>query len=189
MKIIIATDAWKPQINGVVTTLGKMGDELSLLGHQVKYITPESFSTLPCPSYPSIRLAICPKNKVSRMLDEFKPDAVHIATEGPLGQAARTYCIKLNIKFTTSYHTQFPEYLRLRAPIPISWTYAFLRRFHEKAVCTMVPTPSQQQRLIDRGAQAEIKEIRGGKDSPASLADNAALDSVDGHGLLLCVRK
>ena len=161
MKIIIATDAWKPQINGVVTTLGKMGDELSLLGHQVKYITPESFSTLPCPSYPSIRLAICPKNKVSRMLDEFKPDAVHIATEGPLGQAARTYCIKLNIKFTTSYHTQFPEYLRLRAPIPISWTYAFLRRFHEKAVCTMVPTPSQQQRLIDRGFSNVVVWSRG----------------------------
>ncbi|GJM04141.1 MAG: GDP-mannose-dependent alpha-mannosyltransferase [marine bacterium B5-7] len=161
MKIIIATDAWKPQINGVVTTLGKMGDELSLLGHQVKYITPQSFSTLPCPSYPSIRLAICPKNKVSRMLDEFKPDAVHIATEGPLGQAARTYCIKRNIKFTTSYHTQFPEYVRLRAPIPISWTYAFFRRFHKKAVCTMVPTPSQQQRLIDRGFSNVVVWSRG----------------------------
>lgn len=161
MRIVIATDAWKPQINGVVTTLGKMGDELTLLGHEMKYITPLSFKTFPCPSYPSIRLAILPKNKVSAMLDEFAPDAIHIATEGPIGQAARSYCLKNNLKFTTSYHTQFPEYVRLRAPIPLAWSYAFLRRFHGKAMRTMVPTPSQQQRLQQRGFNNVVIWSRG----------------------------
>lgn len=149
MKIVIATDAWAPQINGVVTTLGKMGEELTALGNEVKYVTPEGFKTFPCPSYPDIRLAILPNNKVASILDEYKPDAIHIATEGPLGYAARKYCLKNNLKFTTSYHTQFPEYVRLRAPIPTSWTYSFLRQFHKKAHCTMVPTPSQKQRLVD----------------------------------------
>lgn len=149
MKIVIATDAWAPQINGVVTTLRKMGEELTAIGNDVKYITPESFKTFPCPSYPSIRLAILPNSKVASLLDEYKADAIHIATEGPLGHAARKYCLKNNLKFTTSYHTQFPEYVRLRAPIPTSWTYTFLRQFHKKAQCTMVPTPSQKQRLID----------------------------------------
>ncbi len=149
MKIVIATDAWTPQINGVVTTLSKMGEELTALGNEVKYITPEGFKTFPCPSYPSIRLAILPNSKVTSILDEYEPDTIHIATEGPLGQATRKYCLKNNLKFTTSYHTQFPEYVRLRAPIPTSWTYTFLRQFHKKAQRTMVPTPSQKQRLID----------------------------------------
>ena len=150
MKIMIVTDAWAPQINGVVTTLEKMGEELNKVGNKVKYITPEGFKTFPCPSYPSIRLAILPDKRVAELLEEFQPEAIHIATEGPLGKAARKYCIKKNIKFTTSYHTQFPEYVRLRAPIPLSWTYKYLNNFHKKAVRTLVPTPSQQQRLIDR---------------------------------------
>lgn len=149
MKIVIATDAWAPQINGVVTTLEKMGEELTALGNEVKYITPDGFKTFPCPSYPSIRLAILPNSKVASILDAYKPDAIHIATEGPLGHAARKYCLKNNLKFTTSYHTQFPEYVRLRAPIPTAWTYTFLRQFHKKAQRTMVPTPSQKQRLVD----------------------------------------
>lgn len=161
MKIVIATDAWTPQINGVVTTLEKMGEELTSLGNEVKYITPDGFKTFPCPSYPSIRLAILPKNKVRSTLDEFKPDAVHIATEGPLGQAARSYCIKNNLKFTTSYHTQFPEYVRLRAPVPLAWTYAFLRRFHKQAIRTMVPTPSQQQKLLERSFSNVVVWTRG----------------------------
>jgi len=161
MEIVIATDAWKPQINGVVTTLGKMGEELTKVGHHIKYITPQSFRTFPCPSYPSIRLAILPKHKVSSILDEFKPDAIHIATEGPIGQATRSYCLKNNLKFTTSYHTQFPEYLRLRAPIPLTWSYAFLRRFHGKAIRTMVPTPTQQQRLRQRNFNNVVIWSRG----------------------------
>ncbi|MBL1141297.1 MAG: glycosyltransferase family 1 protein [Proteobacteria bacterium] len=161
MKIVIATDAWAPQINGVVTTLGKMGEELTQIGNDVKYITPKEFKTFPCPSYPSIRLAILPKKKVRMILDDFKPDIVHIATEGPLGQAARSYCLKNNLKFTTSYHTQFPEYVRLRAPIPVAWIYTFLRRFHKQASRTMVPTPSQQQKLIDRNFSNVVVWPRG----------------------------
>lgn len=161
MKIVIATDAWAPQINGVVTTLGKMGEELTALGNEVKYITPEEFKTFPCPSYPSIKLAILPKKKVHEILDSYKPDIVHIATEGPLGQAARSYCVKNKLKFTTSYHTQFPEYVRLRAPIPTAWTYSFLRRFHKEAERTMVPTPSQQQKLIDKNFSNVVVWPRG----------------------------
>jgi glycosyltransferase involved in cell wall biosynthesis len=161
MKIIIATDAWKPQINGVVTTLEKTGEELTALGNDVKYITPEGFETFPCPSYPSIRLAIRPKNKVASILDEFAPDVIHIATEGPIGQAVRAYCVKNNLQFTSSYHTQFPEYVRLRAPIPVSWTYAFLRRFHNKAKRTMVPTASQQQRLLENKFSNVVVWSRG----------------------------
>lgn len=161
MKIVIATDAWAPQINGVVTTLGKMGEELTALGNEVKYITPEEFKTFPCPSYPSIKLAILPKKKVNEILSTYKPDIVHIATEGPLGQAARSYCVKNKLKFTTSYHTQFPEYVRLRAPIPTAWTYAFLRRFHKQAERTMVPTPSQQQKLIDQNFSNVVVWPRG----------------------------
>ena len=161
MKIVIATDAWAPQINGVVTTLEKMGEELTALGNSVKYITPEGFKTFPCPSYPSIRLSILPKAKVTSMLNEFEPDAIHIATEGPLGQAARAYCLKNKLKFTTSYHTQFPEYVRLRAPVPLAWTYAYLRRFHDKAERTMVPTPSQQQMLFNRNFSNVVVWSRG----------------------------
>lgn len=161
LKIIIATDAWKPQINGVVTTLGKMGEELTQLGNEVEYITPEKFKTFPCPSYPSIRLALFPKKKVRKILDEYKPDIIHIATEGPIGLAVRSYCKKNNLKFTTSYHTQFPEYVRLRVPIPLSWSYKFLRRFHKQASRIMVPTPSQQKKLIDRNFSNVVVWTRG----------------------------
>ncbi len=161
MKISIVTDAWSPQINGVVTTLEKMGEELNAVGHEVMYVTPEDFRTFPCPSYPSIRLALLPNSGVHAMLDRFQPDAIHIATEGPLGHAARKYCLKRNLKFTTSYHTQFPEYVRLRAPIPVSWTYSYLRRFHGSAQRTMVPTPSQKQKLVDRNFDNVVVWSRG----------------------------
>ena len=148
MKIVIITDAWYPQTNGVVTTLNRTGECLQQMGHDVLFITPESFRTVPLPTYRSIRLAILPDRKVAGMLDDFMPDAVHIATEGPLGIAARKYCLKKRLKFTTAYHTQFPQYVRLRAPIPVRFTYYLLRRFHEKAVRTMVPTESQRQELL-----------------------------------------
>lgn len=151
MKIVIVTDAWEPQVNGVVRTLKQTSKYLQQLGHEVILITPSEFKTIPCPSYPSIRLALFPGRKLSQMMRESDADAVHIATEGPLGIAARRWCIKNNVQFTTSYHTQFPEYLRLRAPIPLKLSYAWLRRFHGKAVRTLVPTPSQQQKLLDKG--------------------------------------
>lgn len=147
MKIAIVTDAWHPQINGVVTTLGKTGESLASMGNDVLFVTPENFRTVPCPTYPSIQLAINPAGKTNSMLDAFAPHAVHIATEGPLGWAARSYCKKRGIAFTTSYHTQFPQYVKLRAPVPISWSYTVLRGFHGAAVRTMVPTPSQRREL------------------------------------------
>jgi len=151
MKIVIVTDAWTPQVNGVVRTLKQTRKCLEQLGHEVHFITPELFRTIPCPSYPSIPLSLFPGRKVAKLLNHHNANAIHIATEGPLGMAARRWCLRNNIQFTTSYHTQFPEYVRLRAPIPLSWTYAWLRRFHGQAVRTLVPTESQRQRLLERG--------------------------------------
>src|SRR5215470_11392421 len=108
MRILIASDAWSPQVNGVVTTLKNTTRELEALGHSVKLITPEGFRTVPCPTYPEIRLAVAPSTRVVRMIDEFEPDAVHIETEAPLGLAARRYCLTADRPFTTAYHTQFP---------------------------------------------------------------------------------
>lgn len=151
MKIVIVTDAWRPQVNGVVKTLSKTRDHLLEMGHEVVIITPQDFRTVPCPSYPSIRLSVLPYRKLTRKLGEIRPDAMHIATEGPLGMAARRWCLRHDFQFTTSYHTQFPEYLRLRLPVPLSISYAWLRRFHRPAVHTLVPTASQQRRLHERG--------------------------------------
>jgi len=151
MKIAIITDAWEPQINGVVRTLKATTAELRKLGHQVTIFSHIGHRTIPCPGYSSIRLAVFPTKKLTRDLETINPDAIHIATEGPLGMAARRWCLKNNISFTSSYHTQFPEYLRLRLPIPLSLSYAWFRRFHSKATSTLVPTASQKKRLNDHG--------------------------------------
>lgn len=171
MKLAIVTDAWEPQVNGVVRTLGKTRDHLLEMGFDVIMITPQSFKTVPCPSYPSIRLAVLPYRKLANMLHNLQADAVHIATEGPLGMAARRWCLKNRIHFTTSFHTQFPEYLRLRLPVPLSWSYAWLRRFHRPAVRTLVPTISQQQRLQQHGFQEVVVWGRG-VDTSVFKADN-----------------
>lgn len=151
MKIVIVTDAWEPQVNGVVRTLKKTHDHLIEMGNEVIMLTPNEHKTVPCPSYPSISLALFPGRKIARQLEQIKPDAIHIATEGPLGMAARRWCLRHQFKFTTSYHTQFPEYLKLRLPIPLSWSYSWFRRFHNKAVHTLVPTLSQKERLEQNG--------------------------------------
>lgn len=153
MKLVIVTDAWEPQVNGVVRTLGKTREHLQEIGYEVIMITPLNFKTIPCPTYPSIRLALLPYRKLSNMLDNLQANAVHIATEGPLGMAARRWCLRHKIQFTTSFHTQFPEYVRLRLPIPLSWSYAWIRSFHRPAARTLVPTISQQQRLQHHGFQ------------------------------------
>ena len=140
MKIAIVTDAWYPQINGVVRTLTKTREGLEALGHEVMMITPDSFRTLPCPTYPEIRLSIFPGRLVSARLQAFCPDHLHIATEGPLGLAARAYARRNQLAFTTAYHTRFPEYVRSRVLMPLSWTYAFLRWFHGPAKAVMAPT-------------------------------------------------
>lgn len=161
MKIVIVTDAWKPQVNGVVTTLEKTGDTLRSQGHEVNFITPNLFRTIPMPTYPEIRLAIAARKKVWNLLAQYNPDAVHIATEGPLGYAARRYCRKHGLEFTTSYHTQFPEYIRLRAPIPLKVSYAVLRWFHGGATRTLVATQSQRNTLIAHGFNNLVDWSRG----------------------------
>lgn len=161
MRIAIVTDAWRPQVNGVVRTYEHVSAELERSGHEVRLLTPEGFHTFPCPSYPSIRLALLPGGRLTRQLDGFNPDAVHVATEGPLGCAARGLCIKRRIPFTTSFHTQFPEYIRMRAPVPLGWSYAFLRHFHAAAQRTLVPTESMRLRLAARGFQNVVVWSRG----------------------------
>jgi glycosyltransferase involved in cell wall biosynthesis len=150
-RIAIVTDAWAPQVNGVVRTYENVVRELARLGHEVLVVHPGGYLTVPCPGYPSIRLAVAPGRRLSRSLSQFRPDAVHIATEGPLGIAARRWCIRGQRPFTTSFHTRFPEYIRLRAPIPVAWSYAWLRRFHGRAEATLVPTPSMRSHLEARG--------------------------------------
>lgn len=161
MRIVIATDAWSPQVNGVVTTLKQTCETLRSQGHNVLMITPEGRRTMPCPTYPEIRLAIFQRRRIARELDEFRPDCIHIATEGTLGLAVRRYCIRRGIPFTTAYHTQFPEYVRARFPIPVSWTVAVMRWFHRRAARTMVPTPGIQELLRGRGFNNVVIWSRG----------------------------
>jgi len=148
MKILIVTDAWLPQINGVVRTLLATQKTLIQMGHEVDMITPDLFYTIPCPTYPEIRLAISPTyRKILKKINTFQPDAIHIATEGPLGLSARRCCLKLDKKFTTSFHTKFPEYINARFKIPVAWTYKFLRRFHNAASNVMVATQTMREEL------------------------------------------
>lgn len=151
MKIALVTDAWLPQVNGVVRTLGSTIREIEAAGHEVKVILPADFRTVPCPTYPEIRLALFAGRAVRRRLEALDPDAVHVATEGPLGLAARNWCVRHARPFTTAYHTQFPEYVRARAPIPLSFGYAAVRWFHGQATRTLVTTPSMQRQLESRG--------------------------------------
>lgn len=151
MRILLATDAWSPQVNGVVITLGRTIDGMRNAGHEVEVVGPEGFRTIPCPSYPEIRLAVAPFRRFAALADAFAPDAVHIATEGPLGQAARRWCLARRLAFTTAYHTRFPEYVRARIRLPVAVTYAWLRRFHAPASAVMVATRSIRDDLQRRG--------------------------------------
>ena len=151
MRIMIVTDAWAPQTNGVVRTLTHTAAWLGRFGHQVRMLTPRDCHSIACPTYPEIRLSLLPRRAVHHGFDEFAPQALHIATEGPLGLAARRYCLKRALRFTTSYHTQFPQYLRARFPIPIAASYWALHRFHGAAARTMVSTASLRQDLSARG--------------------------------------
>lgn len=160
-RIALVTDAWAPQVNGVVTTLEQVTSRLRARGCEVDVVHPLLFRTLPCPTYPSIRLAVLPGAAVARRLAAFAPDAVHIATEGPLGMAARACCLSRRWPFTTSFHTQFPEYVRARVPIPLAVTYAWLRRFHGAAARTLVATETVAQRLAARGFTGLTRWMRG----------------------------
>nr|MBF0682002.1 glycosyltransferase family 1 protein [Pseudomonas sp.] len=155
MKILIVTDAWNPQVNGVVRTLTQTRSELIQMGHEVDLLTPLEFRTLPCPTYPEIRLSLFARGKVNARLKAARPDALHIATEGPLGMAARAYALRNNMPFTTAYHTRFPEYVQARTRLPLSITYRFLRWFHGRSSAVMVPTEVVRRDLLDNGFQAE----------------------------------
>jgi glycosyltransferase involved in cell wall biosynthesis len=151
-RVLIVTDAWAPQVNGVVRTLETLGRDLSAMGHEVRYSTPEGHITFPMPTYPEIRLVIFPRKSLERMIDEFHPDAIHIATEGTMGMSARAICIKRKIPYTTSFHTRFPEYVHARFPfISEKMVYRFLRWFHDPAEAMMVATPSLEAELRGHG--------------------------------------
>jgi glycosyltransferase involved in cell wall biosynthesis len=148
MKIALITDAWRPQINGVVTTLIELVEQLNTKGHVVEVIHPDLFKTRPCPGYAGIDLAVKPYKQLAKQLNAFQPDAIHIATEGPLGWAARKYCLKHEFPFTTAFHTRFPEVLKAALHIPLWIGYAIFRYFHKASAGVMVPTHGVM-RLLD----------------------------------------
>jgi len=151
VRVLIVTDAWYPQINGVVRTLSAMRDEMTRMGDEIYMLTPEEFTSLPCPTYPEIRLAIAGPGAVAQVVQQFLPCAIHIATEGPLGLAARCLCVKRSLPFTTAFHTRFPEYIEARLKIPADWIYPLLRWFHGRSSIVMAPTPLVVRNLSDRG--------------------------------------
>ncbi len=149
--ILIVTDAYYPQINGVVRALDRIAKELEKKGFKVEFLEPSQFKTFPMPTYKEIRLSFTIPSVIKDKIDFINPDAIHIATEGPLGVMARKYCIKRNIVFSTSFHTQYPEYIRARAPVPLRWTYAYFRRFHSAAKYCLVSSKTVAKRLQQRG--------------------------------------
>jgi glycosyltransferase involved in cell wall biosynthesis len=161
MRIVVVTDAWFPQINGVVRTLEALRVALEALGHESLFITPEAFRTMPCPSYPEIRLAITRPAVIGRCIKAFRADAVHIATEGPLGWMARSWCLRHGRPFTTAFHTRFPQYLHARWRIPPTMTYSLLRRFHGPSATIMVSTQSIEDDLKSRGFTQIRRWTRG----------------------------
>jgi len=161
MRILVATDAWHPQVNGVVRTLTMMADAAKTLGADVSFITPQSFPTVGLPSYPDLRVAIPRPGKIARLIAAAQADCIHIATEGPIGIAVRSYCRKRGLRFTTSFHTRFPEYVSARLPIPESWVWAWLRRFHRLSHAVMAATPALADELRGRGFRNVVLWPRG----------------------------
>ena len=161
MRVLIATDAWEPQVNGVVRTLNRTIAELRAMGHAVEVVSPDQFTTLPLPTYPEIRLAMGAYEPMQERFKAFEPEAIHIATEGPVGLAARRLCIEWKLPFTTSYHTRFPEYLSARLPVPNAAGYAYMRWFHRPSGRVMVATPTMREELEKRGFRNLSQWTRG----------------------------
>jgi glycosyltransferase involved in cell wall biosynthesis len=151
MRILLATDAWEPQVNGVVRTLTRTVSECRAMGHEVEVISPDQFKTVPMPTYPEIRLALGAYEEIRERFKAFEPDGIHIATEGPIGMAARRICMEWKLPFTTSYHTKYPEYVAARFPVPLSMGYAFMRWFHKPSGRVMVATPTMRADLEKHG--------------------------------------
>ncbi|SHL55424.1 Glycosyltransferase involved in cell wall bisynthesis [Bradyrhizobium lablabi] len=161
MHILVATDAWHPQVNGVVRTLTMMADAAERLGVEVSFVTPQSFRTFGLPSYRDLRVALPTPAKIARLIEDARPDSIHIATEGPIGLLARRYCRKHQVPFTTSFHTRFPEYISARLPIPESWIWAALRAFHRPSQAVMAATPALSNELRSRGFRNVVLWPRG----------------------------
>jgi glycosyltransferase involved in cell wall biosynthesis len=151
VRIAIVTDAWEPQVNGVVRTLKSIREVLERQGHQVMVLSPDQFYSLPCPTYPEIRLAITRTASVGALLDEFRPSAIHLATEGPLCVAARRWCLRHQRPFTTAYHTQFPDYVSARSGVPAEWIWRYIRWFHAPSSAILASTPSIRESLVAHG--------------------------------------
>jgi glycosyltransferase involved in cell wall biosynthesis len=160
-RVAIVTDAWHPQVNGVVRTLSAICDGLAKTGHETVVFGPDRFRTIPCPGYSTIRLAIGSGRRLGRQMAEFAPRAVHIATEGPLGLAARALFLLYDWPFTTAYHTRFPEYVQARCGLPLAWSYAALRRFHAPSRSVMVATETMRRELSERGFERIVAWTRG----------------------------
>jgi len=151
MRIALVTDAWEPQVNGVVRTLRAVTEELACRGHEVEVVSPGQYRSLPCPTYPEIRLALVRPQAVGERLADFAPEAIHISTEGPLGWAARRWCLGHGRHFTTAYHTQFPEYLARRSGLPAGVFWPYIRLFHGPSSGVMVATRTIREQLAAQG--------------------------------------
>jgi glycosyltransferase involved in cell wall biosynthesis len=161
MRVLLVSDAWAPQVNGVVRTLQRVKEECEALGHQVEVISPDQFRTVPCPTYPEIRLALRPGARIAERIAAWRPDAIHLATEGTLGVAARRQCLRRRLPFTSSYHTRFPEYVSARFPVPLALGYAAMRWFHRPSKAVMVATRSIRRDLEARGFVSVADWSRG----------------------------
>lgn len=151
MNIVVVTDAWTPQVNGVVRTVATVADELRRRGHALTVIAPDAWRSIPCPTYPEIRLALAARRAVGRRIAAARPQAVHIATEGPLGLAARRWCMARALPFTTAYHTQFPDYVARRTGLPPAWFWRYIRWFHAPAQAVMAATATLRAQLATQG--------------------------------------
>jgi glycosyltransferase involved in cell wall biosynthesis len=161
MRILVATDAWHPQVNGVVRTLTMVAEAATLHGVEFHFLTPESFRTIAMPSYRDLRVALPAPARIARLIAEAAPDSIHIATEGPIGLLVRRYCRKHRLPFTTSFHTRFPEYVSARAPIPEAWVWATLRWFHGASAAVLAATPALAGELRARGFANVVLWPRG----------------------------
>jgi glycosyltransferase involved in cell wall biosynthesis len=161
MRILVATDAWHPQVNGVVRSLTMMAEAAKALGVDVSFLTPLSFRTFAMPSYRDVRVALPYRAKIARLIAEARPDSIHIATEGPIGVLVRRYCRQQGMPFTTSFHTRFPEYISARLPIPESWIWSALRAFHRPSQAVMAATPALASELRARGFRNVVLWPRG----------------------------
>jgi glycosyltransferase involved in cell wall biosynthesis len=184
MRILVATDAWHPQVNGVVRTLAMMAEAAKTLGAEVSFLTPEAFRTFALPSYRDLRLALPTPARIARLIADARPDSIHIATEGPIGFLVRRYCRQQGLPFTTSFHTRFPEYVSARLPVPESWIWAGLRAFHGPSQAVMAATPALATELRSRGFRNVVLWPRG---VDSRLFHPRPVDLGLRHPVFLCV--